>query len=103
MVVMPIRVETAPETKTEPDAPENERSNMPRTQNGNGHTATSEKPALELALEQADAAKESLRGAVTSVTALITSLRQAQRDQRSSEKDIQGVRTTLEKLQSVRI
>ena len=113
MIVMPIRPETRatpvnhpPEQPAESESTtNNERSNMPHETKTNGSHAepNGDKPALELAITQAEAARESLKTAVTSVTALVTTLRLAQREQRASEKEIQGVRSTLEKVQALRI
>jgi hypothetical protein len=73
--------------------------------NGNGsHTEEEpQKPALELALEQIDTIKVSLRTAKEGLNGLTETLKQVQREQRNSEKDVASVRQTLEKLQSVRI
>ena len=128
MIVMPIRGRDptkSPEPSTQAEEPKagsktppdseastsTERSTMPRTTtNGistNGHAnhqvATESKPALETAAEQAEAVKTSLKTAIGGINELLDTLRQAQRDRRTSEREVQSVRTTLEKLQTVRI
>jgi DNA polymerase III sliding clamp (beta) subunit (PCNA family) len=87
-----------------------ERSTMPTTTNGagngtingNGHAAAP-KPALETALEQVETIKGLHRSAIRDLNSLTDSLRQVQREQRAGAKEVQSVRTTLEKLQQVRI
>ena len=62
-----------------------------------------EKPAIEAAIEKLDAFKTVFREALVGVTELSTLLRQAVRDQKAGEKEVQSVRQTLRSLQSVRI
>ena len=80
--------------------------------NGQGHqpsaltdsTASAEqKTSLEQALDQIEAVKGSLRGAVTNLNNLIDTLRQAQRERRVSEREVRSVRDTLKTLQTVRL
>jgi DNA polymerase III sliding clamp (beta) subunit (PCNA family) len=70
--------------------------------NGNGHHEES-KPALETAVEQVEAVKASIKSAVGGLNGLLDTLKQVQREQRASEREVQSVRSTLEKLQSVRL
>ena len=76
---------------------------MPRHTNGNGHEPTADKPALEKAVEQIEAVKASIKSAVGGLNELLDTLRQVQRDHKTSERDVQSVRSTLEKLQSVKL
>lgn len=76
----------------------------------NGHVlktdrteSTESKPALETALDQVDQLRASVRGLLANLTQLNDSLRQALRDQRTGDKDLQNLRHTLRSLQSVRI
>ena len=66
------------------------------------HQAT-DKPAIEAAIEKLDGFKTVFREALVGVTELSTLLRQAVREQKAGEKEVQSVRQTLRSLQSVRI
>ena len=66
------------------------------------HQAT-DKPAIEAAIEKIDGFKASVRETLAGLTELTTLLRQAVRDQKTGEKEVQAVRQTLRNLQSVRI
>lgn len=61
------------------------------------------KPALETALVQIESIKTAFRESITALTKLGDSIRQALREQKSGDKDLQNVRQTLRSLQSVRI
>ena len=81
-----------------------ERNTMPKNPNGNGnHAETTEKSTLEKALDQIESVKGSHRDAIRGLNDLADTLRQIHRDQKSSEREVQTVRTTLAKLQSVRV
>jgi hypothetical protein len=98
-----------------PDGANRERDTMPRTTtttttatngaaNGNGHRADAgTKPAIEVALEKIETIKGSYRESIRGLNDLADTLKQVQREQKTTEKDVQSVRTTLEKLQTVRI
>ncbi|MEQ1858452.1 MAG: DNA polymerase III subunit beta [Chthoniobacteraceae bacterium] len=128
MIVMPIRVDAdspaspappTPVAKAEPPQPaappqaaqeERKPTIMPRQPtpaasngngNGNGHQA--EKPALEIAVEQVEAVKASIKSAVGGLNDLLDTLKQVQREQKTTDKEVQSVRSTLEKLQSVKL
>ena len=66
-------------------------------------TEPAEKPALETALAQIEVIRGEFRNAVTGLTRLGDLLKQASREQKTSEREVQGVRQTLRSLQSVRI
>ena len=123
MVVMPLRVADVPAEETTnqpaPSEPQPERKPMTAT---NGHTngaatphlngaprsispgiPAAEKPAIEAAIEKLDGFKVTFREALVGVTEITTLLKQAVRDQKAGEKEIQSVRQTLRSLQSVRI
>lgn len=76
---------------------------------GNGSTAAAPtmaeepKPALDSALEQLDAIKTRLRDTGNSLARLSDTIRQAQRDQKASNREVQNVRQTLRTLQGVRL
>lgn len=72
--------------------------------NGNGHEpATETKSTLETAFEKIETIKGSYREAVRGLNDLTDTLKQIQREQKSTDKEVQSVRTTLERLQSVKI
>ena len=62
-----------------------------------------EKPALETALAQIDILRGEFRSSLAGLNKLGDALKQAQRESKTSEKEIQSVRQTLRSLQSVRI
>jgi DNA polymerase III sliding clamp (beta) subunit (PCNA family) len=100
----------APENNREPSQPERS-TTMPRTTtattngvtaNGNGqHHA--DKPAIELALEKIETIKTTHREAIRGLNDLADTLKQVQREQKTTVKEVASVRTTLEKLQQVRL
>lgn len=110
MIVMPMRVATY--DNPAPPEPQPERNIMPAT---NGHTNNGEqpaaeserpapdKPAIESAIEKMDGFKATLREALTGFTEITALLRQAIRDQKAGDKEVQSVRQTLRSLQSVKI
>jgi hypothetical protein len=61
------------------------------------------KSSLETAVEQIDTVRSSIKAAATDLHQVIASLKQAQREQRGAEKEIQSVRSTLHSLQRVKI
>jgi len=85
---------------------------MPRTNgnatspngNGNGrHQEATAKPAIEAAFEKIETIKGSYREAIRGLNDLADTLKQVQREQKGTDKEVQSIRVTLEKLQSVRI
>lgn len=116
LIVMPVRPTatttstpvpsasaSAPSTSTPPPkAAQPEKKPMPETNTTTATTST-EKPALETALAQIDVIRGEFRSAVAGLSKLGELLKQASREQKTSEKEIQGVRQTLRSLQSVRI
>jgi hypothetical protein len=66
-------------------------------------TPAAVKPALEAAIDKLNAFKTTFREALVGVTELSTLLKQAVREQKAGEKEVQSVRQTLRSLQSVRI
>jgi len=132
IIVMPIRGDNPPpalskQPQEEPGKPDSEthqpapnganteRDTMPRTttntaNNGtttngtNGNEAHAEpRPALETALAQIDTVKTGFREAIAGLNKLTDLIRQAQREQKAGEKEVQSVRQTIRSLQSVRI
>ena len=82
---------------------------MPEKTNGNTtgakstDTTTAEKPALESALAQIEIVRGDFRNAIAGLNKLADALKQAQRESKTSDKEIASVRQTLRSLQSVRI
>ena len=70
--------------------------------NGNG-THTEPAPTISTALEQIEKVRGSYREAMQGLTSLADTLKSVQREQKASDKEVQNVRSTLEKLQSVRL
>ena len=128
MIVMPTRPEGPPQTsvtapaapaKDEPEpvkgetsqpaantpAAQPERNTMPRhtNGNGNGHKPADDKSTLETALEKIETIKGSYREAIRGLNDLTDTLKQLHREQKSTHKEVQSVRTTLERLQSVKL
>jgi ABC-type transporter Mla subunit MlaD len=68
-----------------------------------GPVSTTSKPAIEAAIDNLDSFKSNLRDALGSISEITALLRQAIRDQRANEREIQAVRQTLRSLQGVRI
>jgi DNA polymerase III sliding clamp (beta) subunit (PCNA family) len=118
LVIMPIRMDGAtpqpvptqqpssPPQKTAQASPTSGNNNM-QNENKNGQPAASprdpNKTAIETAVEQIDAAKSSIGTALGSLNGVVRTLRQAQREQRGTEREIQSVRSTLQTLQRVKI
>ena len=73
--------------------------------NGNGqhHDETAAKPAIEIALEKIEVIKTVHRESIRGLNDLADTLKLVQREQKTTDKEVQSVRTTLEKLQQVRI
>ena len=116
MIIMPIRLDgVTPNSPTQPSSPapiqaqssttqENEMQNTQRS-NGEAVTRTREnkRTSLETAVEQIEAVKSAIKASAGSLQEVISSLKQAQREQRGTEKEIQSVRSTLQNLQRVKI
>ena len=122
MIVMPVQPARAssthmPRTQPEPvastripprHAEQPERKPMSENSSTNGAsrsttTETADRPALETALAQIEVIRGEFRSAVAGLSKLGELLKQASREQKVSEKEVQGVRQTLRSLQSVRI
>ena len=116
MVVMPIR--NVPQaTKAIPTEPNQKTKNTmtatqttaaiePTNKGNNRHVGAipcNSKTAIEAAIDNLDGFKGNLREALSGISEITTLLRQAIRDQRTNEREIQSVRQTLRSLQGVRI
>ena len=84
---------------------------QPHPDGANGSTTTTHnspskeetKSALESALVQIESLKTGFRETISGLTKLGDSIRQAMREQKAGEKEVQNVRQTLRSLQGVRI
>jgi len=130
MIVMPVRPNTAPVQPTPPPVsspaathpepptpnppPSAEQPNEAPMPDANGTSGavkrpagttpeTTDKSALEIALAQIEVVRGDFRNAIAGLNKLSEALKQAQREQKAGDKDIQSVRQTLRSLQSVRI
>jgi hypothetical protein len=98
-----------PAAQDEPLAPEQpERKPIPEPINSQQNTAAPttnmvDKPALETALAQIEVVRGDFRNAIAGLNKLADALKQAQREQKTNDKDIQSVRATIRSLQTVRI
>ena len=120
MVVMPVRLqgpvtEKAPETKPAPTKPAptpqpttppqpsaeakpERKTDMPRA----AKTETPKPVTTQLTLiDQVEQIKETLKTAIRDLTTLAESAKQAEKDKRASEKEVEAARATLKKLQQV--
>ena len=66
-------------------------------------TTAAEKPALETAIAQIEIVRGDFRNAIAGLNKLGEQLKQVQRENKSTDKEIASVRQTLRSLQSVRI
>ena len=123
MIVMPLRPDVGnpppqPAKKDEPakaEAPQpaaqspaaqpEERTTTMPAKNGNGshQEPAAEKPTLEKALADIEKIKGSYREAIRGLNDLTDTLKAIGKERKSTEKEVQSVRSTLEKLQSVRL
>jgi chromosome segregation ATPase len=69
----------------------------------NGHEPAAEKPTLESALAKIEAIKGSYRDAIRGLNDLGDTLKAISKERKTTEKEVQSVRSTLERLQSVRL
>ncbi|MBB5030525.1 DNA polymerase III subunit beta [Prosthecobacter vanneervenii] len=132
LIAVPVRLETPPVSTPTPTAPKKQDQQTPpspaeqptsppmQTSTNGSHspapasnnTAPSPtnagekqetKSPLEAALLQIESIKTGFRESINGLTKVGDQIRQAMREQKASEKEIQGVRQTLRSLQSVRI
>ena len=97
----PAKAEPAAQT---PAAQTQERTTTMPAKNGNGsHQEPAAKPTLEKALADIEKIKGSYRDAIRGLNDLTDTLKAIGKDQKSTEKEVEAVRATLGKLQSVRL
>ena len=83
-------------------AAHNERSTMP-AKNGNITGDTSPTSSLDTALAKIETIKSSYREAIRGLNDLTDTLKQIHRERKTTDKEVQSVRSTLEKLQGVKL
>ena len=126
LIVMPLRCTAAPVANTaaitptfpppaeQPQATHTMQTQTPEQTRPNGANGTAPqvtatvskeetKSALETALGQIESLKTGFRETINGLSKLGDSIRNAMREQKASEKEVQTVRQTLRSLQSVRI
>ncbi|HEY6155654.1 MAG TPA: hypothetical protein VIW07_18095 [Candidatus Udaeobacter sp.] len=118
MIIMPIRLDGVtpnhstqqqPSSRVRTDAQSSatKKDEMQNTNRSDGQAATvsqeNKKSSLETAVEQIDAVRSSIKASAAALHDVTNSLKQAQREQRGTEKEIQSVRSTLQNLQRVKI
>jgi DNA polymerase III sliding clamp (beta) subunit (PCNA family) len=92
---------TTPPMQTHP--PSNGKTHQGANGSTNGTDKTEAKSTLEAALLQVEGIKAGFRETINQLSKIGDSIRAAMREQKSGEKEIQGIRQTLRSLQSVRI
>ena len=117
LVVMPVRL-NGPETQKVPAKPAPQTSTTTTTPKPEAEAQTERKtdmpkapakpeapkPATSPSLvDQVELIKESLKNLIRDLTSLADSAKQAEKDQRVSEKEVEAARATLKKLQQVTI
>ena len=122
MIISPLRPDVgnpAPPTPAKKDEPKPAEHNQPAAptpaasttegnttmpaNNENGTHAEKAKPTLESALAQIEIIKGSYREAIRGLNELTDTLKTVSKERKSTEKEVQSVRSTLERLQSVRL
>ncbi len=116
MIIMPIRLDgVTANAPTQPSSPApiqaqsstTQKTEMQNTHKSNGEAVTrtreNKRTSLETAVEQIEAVRSAIKASAGSLQEVISSLKQAQREQRGTEKEIQSVRSTLQNLQRVKI
>jgi len=120
MIVMPVRADDSrvyapkpagtgtdtnkPAATPQAAQPDERNTTMPKN-NGNGshQEPAADKPTLEKALADIEKIKGSYRDAIRGLNDLGDTLKTISKERKSTEKEVQSVRSTLEKLQSVRL
>ena len=113
MVVMPIRTENepmparSPANVSEPEPKQEEPAvkpiEIPEPAAVEPASPGVQRSPLEAAVAHVEAAKTTLRTAVSQLASVVDSLRTIQREQRVNDREMQNVRATLRSLQNVRI
>ena len=71
---------------------------MPRTARSETPKPAGQSPSL---IDQVEKIKDSLKNVVRDLSGLVDSVKQAEKDKRASEKEVEAARATLKKLQKV--
>lgn len=103
----PPNINNEPEGETVKTINRLNQSENTTTTTSNGTSEMEQQPEngspLKQAMQKVDQVKESLRGVQTDLNDLLKLLGQANRDQRSTEKEVEDVREALQSLQRIRI
>lgn len=105
------------QTAPQPTEPLTERKEMPRTAkttapetttrgsltNETQHNGTGTSAPAKSLVDQVEGVKDGLKTVIRDLSALADGLKQAEKDQRASEKEVEAARATLKKLQQVSI
>ncbi len=89
---------TAKSTTTETTKVETPAVETQTKANGNGSTS-----AIKSLVDRVDQIKENLRGAIRDLTAVFDMVKAAEKEKRTTEKEIDAIRTKLRQIQSVSI
>ena len=84
--------------------PEKNTMTVPQRGNLTSHTTEPANPASSASLiAKVEQVKDTLKNVVRDLNSLVDAVKQAERDQRASEKEVESARATLKKLQQVSI
>jgi hypothetical protein len=119
VVVMPVRLDAPAAVKTQAKPPietslqtnetNNERTNMPRTaattENSNETKTESNagESSIKTVVQQIERIKEALKNVLSDFGDVLTTLKQAEKEKKATEKEIESIRSTLRSLQRVQI
>jgi DNA polymerase III sliding clamp (beta) subunit (PCNA family) len=114
MVIMPVNPngtqtpKSAPQPSTTPrpvaEAPNERKTEMPRTNSSTTPPATPKAPEPSTSLlDQIEQVKESAKNLVRDLAGLTDTVKQAEKDRRTNEKELENARAVLKKLQQVQI
>jgi hypothetical protein len=73
-----------------------EAQNNSNNQNGNGSS-------IKSLVEQVEAIKDNLKAAIRDLTTVVDTVKQAEKEKRMADKEIEAIRTKLRQIQSVSI
>jgi len=110
MVIMPVRppsITTVSSPSPASPSPTTERKKMPRTARIQTPVPANETPqngsALKTVIEQVEKIRESLKTMLQGFTDVTAALKQAEKEKKAQEKEIETVRASVRRIQSVTI
>jgi len=112
IVIMPVKLETAPATKPAPPSTstpkppasnpaEERKTEMPRTSAKTEPTQPTETSPTTSVIDKVEKVKETLKTVIHDLNTLLDSVKLAAKEKRASEKEVEAARATLKKLQQV--